>query len=72
MVEAIQAGYKVWINDNSEMFKNMQKEKAQKAKLVLSKKVRYNGIVYNGWRELKEKTGLSKYKFIKYNMGTYT
>ena len=50
-------------------FSRMQSEKGQKAALVLSSKLMYNGILYYGWRELKEQTGVSKYKFLKYNMG---
>ena len=70
MVENVQAGHKEWRENNREEFLKMQKEKAEKSKLVLSKRIMYNGVLYLGWSELREKTGITRYKFNKYNMGT--
>ena len=70
MVEKVQAGHKVWREKNHDEFITLQKEKAEKSKVVLSKKIMYNGVLYMGWSDLKEKTGISKYKFNKYKMGT--
>lgn len=58
-----------WREENPEAFREQQRKKAQASAKVLRKKILYNGTTYDGWGDLKLKTGLSKYKFMKYNMG---
>jgi len=69
MKKKIQEGNKKWREENPEAFRDQQRQKAQKAKLALSKRIKYNGELYIGWNDLKERTGISKYKFLKHNLG---
>ena len=70
MVDTVQEGYRKWREENPEQFLRSQKEKAQKSKLETATRLRYNGETYLGWRELKESTGVSKHRFLKYKLGT--
>jgi hypothetical protein len=65
-VKKMCAGHKKWREQNPEKFAKMQKEKAQKSKMYTAKKLWYNGKVYMGYKELKEMTGISRYKYDKY------
>lgn len=62
-------GYKVWMKENKEEFLANQREKSRKSALVTCKKILYNNELYYGWRDLQEKTGVSKHMFIKYELG---
>jgi len=64
-------GYKRHLSTPEGKKQHIEKSKkaAQSAKLVIAQKVCYNGQVYVGWSELKRETGISKYMFLKYNLG---
>lgn len=47
-------------------FSRIQSAKAAKT----ATKILYKGKVYRGWNALREQTGVSKYMFRKYNMGS--
>lgn len=50
-------------------FSEMQHRKSLVAAEKRMKRIYYNGVVYIGWKELFDKTGITKYRFIKHNMG---
>lgn len=52
-----------------EQFREMQRIKALKAKEKISVKIEYENKIYNGWKEFVEITGITRYRFIKDNMG---
>jgi len=66
------AGYKKLLKTPEGMAQHIEKSKkgAQAAKLVIATKIRYNGKTYFGWKELKDQTGVSKYMFKKYSLGS--
>jgi len=68
--EKMMAGHVAWREDNKEEFLSTCRKGAQAAKLVLAKRIEYNGICYIGWGDFKKATGITKYMFLKYNMGT--
>lgn len=65
------AGYKKLLETPEGRAQHIEKSKkgAQAAKLLLSKKIQYNGKVYFGWNDLKKETGVTKYMFKKYELG---
>jgi hypothetical protein len=65
------AGYKKILATPEGWQKHIERSKkgAQAARLALLKKIMYNGKIYYGWDDLKNQTGISKYKFVKYNLG---
>ena len=69
LTERLQLGYNRWKEENPETFLANQRKAAEAAAQVLRKRITYNGETYMGWNDLKSRTGLSKYKFMKYNMG---
>lgn len=65
--ERIQNQQKAWRERIGEdEFSRIQSAKAR----LTAHKIEYKGKVYRGWQELYDATGISKYKFRKYNMGT--
>jgi len=66
------AGYKKLLETPEGMAMHIEKSKkgAQAAKLVIANKICYNDKIYLGWKELQDQTGVSKYMFKKYKLGT--
>ena len=69
LTENLKLAYNKWKEENPETFLANQRKAAEAAAQVLRKRITYNGETYMGWNDLKSRTGLSKYKFMKYNMG---
>lgn len=65
------AGYKKILStpEGALAHKERSKKGAEAARLVCSKKITYNGKVYLGWKNFTAQTNISKYKFIKDNLG---
>lgn len=47
-------------------FKELQQKKALQAKLKCATIVEYKGVTYVGWKELQQKTGVTKHLYKKY------
>lgn len=47
-------------------FRNLQLSKSQKSAMITCDKIEYQGVIYYGWRDLLEKTQVTKYLYRKY------
>lgn len=68
-VEAMRGKKKTRKTLTEEEWRELQKQKAQKRAEKNAYKIYYNGAIYLGWNDLKEKTGMSKYLFMKNKLG---
>jgi hypothetical protein len=60
---------KNWINNKEKLLehnRNISKLGGQASKQKNSKKIEYKGETYMGWKELEEKTNISKHLYVKY------
>ena len=66
-VEKMVAGYKKKLSTPEGMAEHIEisKKGAAAAALVVTKTMTLDGVSYRGWKEVKEKTGMSKYLFLK-------
>ena len=64
-------GHMQWRKDNHDAYIANQRKAAAASAKKLRKRIVYNNTVYYGWDDLKAKTGLSKYKFVKHELGTF-
>lgn len=49
-----------------EEFNKMQLQKSQKSAMITCDKIEYDGVIYYGWRDLLEKTKVTKHLYRKY------
>lgn len=47
-------------------FNKLQLQKSQKSAMITCDKIEYNGVIYYGWRDLLEKTKVTKHLYRKY------